>query len=55
VEVPVVVTGQDVPLPPPMQIVTKGWWNRPVEYATAEELEKADHERRYAIEHGKQR
>jgi hypothetical protein len=29
-----------------MQIVTKGWWDKPVEYATAEELERADNERR---------
>jgi hypothetical protein len=35
-----------VPPAPPMQIITKGWWLRPDEEATADELEKADHERR---------
>ncbi len=39
-------TGQAMPTPPLMRIVTKGWWNRPDEYATAEDLEKADNERR---------
>jgi len=29
-----------------MQIITKGWWSRPDEEATADELEKADNERR---------
>jgi hypothetical protein len=38
--------GRHIPPAPPMQIVTKGWWSRPDEEATADELEKADNERR---------
>lgn len=34
--------GPRVPPAPPMQIITKGWWPRPDEEATADELEKAD-------------
>ena len=33
-----------VPPAPPMQIVTKGWWLRRDEQATADELEKSDNE-----------
>jgi hypothetical protein len=36
----------DWPAPPPMRIVTKGWWWRPDEFATADELEQADKARR---------
>ncbi len=38
-----VVPRPRVPLAPPMQIVTKGWWWRPDEEATVDQLEKADH------------
>jgi len=34
-----------VPAPPPMQVVTKGWWVLRDELATVEELEAADRER----------
>jgi hypothetical protein len=30
-----------------MQIITKGWWFRPDEEATADELEQADLERQH--------
>ena len=40
------LSGLHIPPPPPMQIVTKGWWLRPDEAATADELEKADDEHR---------
>jgi hypothetical protein len=33
-----------VPAPPPMRVVTKGWWVLREEEATVEELEKADRE-----------
>jgi hypothetical protein len=33
---------QRLPAAPPMQIITKGWWSRPDEEVTAEELERAD-------------
>jgi hypothetical protein len=31
-----------IPPAPPMQIITKGWWPRPDEEATADELQQAD-------------
>ncbi len=35
------------PQPPPMQIITKGWWlQKPDKYATAEELEEPRHDKR---------
>ncbi len=34
------------PAPPPMQVVTKGWWTLRDEQATVDELERADNERR---------
>jgi hypothetical protein len=33
-----------VPAPPPMQVVTKGWWVLRDELASVDELERADHE-----------
>ncbi len=36
-----------LPAAPPMQIITKGWWFRPDEEATADELEQADLERQH--------
>lgn len=33
-----------LPPAPPMQIVTKGWWWRPDEETTADELVRAGHE-----------
>jgi hypothetical protein len=34
------------PTPPPMQIVTKGWWVLRNEEATVDEVERVDHEQR---------
>jgi hypothetical protein len=34
-----------IPVPPPMQVVTKGWWGSPDQYETAEDLERAENER----------
>jgi len=39
-------TKLQMPSPPPMRVVTKGWWVLREEKATVEELEQADNERR---------
>ncbi len=35
-------TNQQVPAPPPMQVVTKGWWTLRDEQASVEDLERLD-------------
>ena len=37
-------TKLQMPSPPPMRVVTKGWWVLREEKATVEELERADNE-----------
>lgn len=37
-------TSRSVPAPPPMQVVTKGWWVLRDEQASVDELERADRE-----------
>jgi len=34
-----------LPPPPPMRVVTKGWWTMREEQVSVEDLEKANHER----------
>jgi hypothetical protein len=39
------IASRPVPAPPPMQVVTKGWWVLREEQATVDELERAEHDR----------